>query len=96
MGAFDSVKQTMVRVSDRIDEVRRRRQERSDDDSETEGGEDQVDFVFRLEDDRIVLDLSGPPAAVSETELELSRAIIEATVDQSTFESGRTTLVKRL
>jgi serine/threonine-protein kinase RsbW len=66
------------------------------DDSETEEGEAQVDLVFRLEDDRIVLELSGPSSAVSEMEFELGRAIIEATVDESTFESGRTTLVKRL
>ena len=55
-----------------------------------------IDFDFRLADDRLVLELSGPRAPESEGETELSRAIIEATVDESEFAPGRTILVKRL
>jgi hypothetical protein len=63
-----------------------------------EDGSDEeahVDFAFRLHDDRLVLELFGPTTAACD-ELELSRAIIEATVDESTFDEGHTMLVKRL
>jgi anti-sigma regulatory factor (Ser/Thr protein kinase) len=60
------------------------------------GPENTIDFDFRLADDRLILELSGPRAPASEEDLELSRAIIEATVDQSDFQPGRTILVKRL
>lgn len=67
---------------------------------EEDGGDDEdearVDFDFRLHPDRLVLELKGPDTAGSASELELSRAIIEATVDESTFDPGRTVLVKRL
>jgi hypothetical protein len=68
---------------------------------EEDGGDDgddeaRVDFDFRLHPDRLVLELKGPDSAGSASELELSRAIIEATVDESTFDPGRTVLVKRL
>jgi serine/threonine-protein kinase RsbW len=58
--------------------------------------ESRVSFSFRLLDDRLAMELSGPGSSVSATEQELSRAIIEATVDESTFGSGRTLLVKYL
>ncbi len=58
--------------------------------------EARVDFDFRLLSDRLVLELNGPPATQAASEQELSRAIIEATVDESTFEQGRTVLVKRI
>ena len=63
-----------------------------------EGGtsDDTIDFDFRLAEDRLVLELSGPKAAGSDSETELSRAIIEATVDESSFAPGRTILVKLL
>ena len=55
-----------------------------------------IDFDFRLADDRLTLELSGPRAPEDASELELSRAIIEATVDESDFAPERTLLVKRL
>ena len=62
------------------------------------GGEAEatVDFQFRLHDDRLVLELSGPPDSEPPDEQELSRAIIEATVDRADFSAGRTLLVKQL
>jgi serine/threonine-protein kinase RsbW len=58
--------------------------------------EGRLDFRFRLLDDRLVLELEGPAAAVSDMEQELGRAIIDATVDESDFGNGRTQLVKYL
>jgi hypothetical protein len=43
-----------------------------------------------------VMELSGTGSPVSAAEQELSRAIIEATVDECNFGSGRTLLVKYL
>ena len=42
------------------------------------------------------MDLDGPAGPVSAIEQELSRAIIEATVDEADFAGGRTRLVKYL
>jgi serine/threonine-protein kinase RsbW len=58
--------------------------------------ESRVSFSFRLLDDRLAMELSGPGSAVSAVEQELSRAIIEATVDECSFGTGRTRLVKYL
>jgi serine/threonine-protein kinase RsbW len=58
--------------------------------------ESRVSFAFRLLDDRLSMELSGPGSSVSAVEQELSRAIIEATVDECSFGSGRTLLVKYL
>ena len=58
--------------------------------------ESRVSFSFRLLDDRLSMELSGPGSSVSAVEQELSRAIIEATVDECSFASGRTLLVKYL
>jgi anti-sigma regulatory factor (Ser/Thr protein kinase) len=58
--------------------------------------EGRLDFRFRLLDDRLVLELEGPDAQVSDMEQELGRAIIDATVDESDFGQGRTQLVKYL
>ena len=58
--------------------------------------ESRVSFSFRLLDDRLSMELSGPGSAVSAVEQELSRAIIEATVDECSFAAGRTLLVKYL
>jgi serine/threonine-protein kinase RsbW len=66
------------------------------DDSRPLDDESRVSFSFRLLDDRLSMELSGPGSSVSATEQELSRAIIEATVDESSFGSGRTLLVKYL
>jgi len=61
-----------------------------------QGADTTIDFDFRLADDRLTLELSGPRAPEDAAELELSRAIIQATVDESDFAPGRTLLVKRL
>jgi serine/threonine-protein kinase RsbW len=58
--------------------------------------ESRLNFSFRLLDDRLSMELEGPDRSVSGMEQELSRAIIEATVDESDFSEGRTRLVKHL
>jgi serine/threonine-protein kinase RsbW len=58
--------------------------------------ESRVSFSFRLLDDRLSMELSGPGSTVSAVEQELSRAIIEATVDECSFGTGRTLLIKYL
>ncbi len=58
--------------------------------------ESRVSFAFRLLDDRLAMELNGPGSPVSAVEQELSRAIIEATVDECSFATGRTVLVKHL
>ncbi len=55
-----------------------------------------VDFKFQLHTDRLVLELSGPAHTEPPDEQELSRAIIEATVDRADFGAGRTLLMKQL
>jgi serine/threonine-protein kinase RsbW len=66
------------------------------DDSRPDDEEGQVDFSFRLLEDRLVMELEGPPTEVSSVEQELGRAIIDATVDQCEFAGSRTRLVKFL
>lgn len=66
------------------------------DDSRPLDDESRVSFSFRLLDDRLVMELTGPGSPVSAVEQELSRAIIEATVDECSFASGRTLLIKYL
>ncbi|MCA1656484.1 MAG: hypothetical protein LC713_02025 [Actinobacteria bacterium] len=63
---------------------------------EAGGEEDTVAFEFRLHPDRLAIELSGPAGTAPPDEEELSRAIIEATVDQADFLQGRTLLAKRL
>jgi anti-sigma regulatory factor (Ser/Thr protein kinase) len=58
--------------------------------------ESRVNFAFRLSDDRLVMELEGPQSPVAPVERELSRAIIDATVDESGFAGDRTRLVKYL
>jgi serine/threonine-protein kinase RsbW len=58
--------------------------------------ESRVSFSFRLLEDRLAMELNGPGSPVSAVEQELSRAIIEATVDECSFATGRTLLVKYL
>jgi hypothetical protein len=58
--------------------------------------ESRLSFNFRLSDERLLMDLDGPSGPVAASEQELSRAIIDATVDESSFASGHTTLVKYL
>jgi serine/threonine-protein kinase RsbW len=66
------------------------------DDTRPLDDESRVSFSFRLHDDRLLMELDGPPSPVAAVEQELSRAIIEATVDQSSFGQGNTRLVKYL
>jgi serine/threonine-protein kinase RsbW len=58
--------------------------------------ESRLSFAFRLLDDRLTMELQGPDSGIPATEQELSRAIIEATVDECSFAAGRTVLVKYL
>jgi serine/threonine-protein kinase RsbW len=58
--------------------------------------ESRLNFSFHLGDDRLVMDLDGTAGSVAASEQELSRAIIEATVDQADFGAERTRLVKYL
>lgn len=57
-----------------------------------------ITFEFRLEDDRLVVDLEGSadaaPEPLSSEDGELGRAILEATVDESEFRAGGLRLVK--
>ncbi len=64
--------------------------------TDSESTEAMIDFDFRLANERLVLELSGARTPDTESELELSRAIIEATVDESEFGPDRTLLVKHL
>ena len=66
------------------------------DETVSDDDEGRLDFSFQLLDDRLVLELTGPSAAVSVVEQELGRAIIDATVDECSFGNGRTQLVKYL
>jgi serine/threonine-protein kinase RsbW len=58
--------------------------------------ESRLHFGFHLGDDRLNMELEGPGTDISAMEQELSRAIIEATVDECAFEGRRTRLVKYL
>ena len=66
------------------------------DESRSLDDESRLSFSFRLTDDRLLMDLEGPAGPVAASEQELSRAIIDATVDDSTFSSGQTRLIKYL
>jgi anti-sigma regulatory factor (Ser/Thr protein kinase) len=66
------------------------------DDSSPDDEEGRLNFSFRLMEDRLELDLDGPRRAPPGLEQELGRAIIDATVDECTYEEGRTRLVKYL
>jgi anti-sigma regulatory factor (Ser/Thr protein kinase) len=54
-----------------------------------------VEFDFRLLDDRIEMRLGGTPVETPSEELEVSRAIVAATVDEFELDDGRASLVKR-
>jgi serine/threonine-protein kinase RsbW len=66
------------------------------DDGRSLDDESRVNFNFRLLDDRLLMELDGPSSPVAEMEQELSRAIIDATVDECAFDDQRTRLVKYL
>jgi serine/threonine-protein kinase RsbW len=63
----------------------------------TEGGDPDavVGFDFRLHDDRIELKLAGTAVDTPAEEQEVSRAIVEATVDEFELDGDRAVLVKR-
>lgn len=54
-----------------------------------------VGFEFRLLDDRIELELDGAAVDASAEDREVSRAIVEATVDEFELRDGHARLVKR-
>jgi hypothetical protein len=69
--------------------------------SETREGEPadvpEISYSFTIEDERLVLEVRGvEQRTVSEEERQLGRAIIEATVDENSFEPGLVRLVKNL
>jgi serine/threonine-protein kinase RsbW len=66
------------------------------DDSRSLDDESRVNFNFRLLDDRLLMELDGPSSPVAQMEQELSRAIIDATVDECAFGDQNTRLVKYL
>ena len=66
------------------------------DDGRSLEDESRVNFNFRLLADRLLMELDGPPSPVAAMEQELSRAIIDATVDECAFGDQRTSLVKYL
>ncbi len=66
------------------------------DESRTLDDESRLNFSFRLADDRLLMDLDGTAGPIQASEQELSRAIIEATVDEAEFAGSRTRLVKYL
>jgi serine/threonine-protein kinase RsbW len=66
------------------------------DDTRPLDDESRLHFGFHLGDDRLNMELDGPGTDISAMEQELSRAIIEATVDECAFEGSRTRLVKYL
>ncbi|HEX2070774.1 MAG TPA: hypothetical protein VHF90_03885 [Thermoleophilaceae bacterium] len=57
--------------------------------------ESVVSFEFRLLDDRIEMDLDGATVDAPADEHEVSRAIVEATVDDFQLQDGHVRLVKR-
>ena len=56
----------------------------------------RVSFVYQVDGDRLVLEISGPGNGAEEEELELGRAIVAATVDEREESEGRVRLVKYL
>jgi serine/threonine-protein kinase RsbW len=68
--------------------------------SETREGEDdapEISYSFSIEDDRLVLEIRGVEGpTISEEERQLGRAIIGATVNESSFDTGMVRLVKNL
>jgi anti-sigma regulatory factor (Ser/Thr protein kinase) len=64
---------------------------------EGEGEPPEISYAFTIEDERLVLEIRGvEQPTLSEEERQLGRAIIEATVDEQSFEPGSVRLVKNL
>lgn len=55
-----------------------------------------VRVAFELKDDRLVVDLHAGAAPAASEDAALSRAIVEATVDEVTYNESSVRLVKRL
>ena len=71
--------------------------ERRSETREGEGDPAQISYAFAIEPDRLVLEVRGEEQpTLSEEERELGRAIIQATVDENSFEDGLVRLVKSL
>ncbi|MGE5636513.1 MAG: hypothetical protein ACM3UV_06190 [Nocardioidaceae bacterium] len=66
------------------------------DEASAENDEARLAFAFRLLSDRLEMELDGRPVDVPASEQELSRAIIDATVDECDFGAAGTRLVKHL
>jgi hypothetical protein len=64
--------------------------------SDDGGAEREVEWAFKLDDERLLLELTGTPVDTPQDEQELSRAIVEATVDEAQLGDGGAVLVKRL
>jgi serine/threonine-protein kinase RsbW len=61
------------------------------------GDHPPMHFLFDVQDDRVVLEVSGGGSpSMAPEERDLSAAIIEATVDEYAQDGDRMTLVKRL
>ena len=58
--------------------------------------EHELGYVLHLSSDRLVIEVTGTPAAGQSPDRELGRAIIDATVDESEFTQGHTVLTKHL
>jgi hypothetical protein len=70
---------------------------RSEARAEESGEAPEIAYTFAIEPDRLVLEVRGvEQPTLSEEERELGRAIIEATVDENSFEDGFVRLVKNL
>jgi serine/threonine-protein kinase RsbW len=66
-------------------------------DADEDGEHPPMQFVFDVQDDRVVLEVSGGGSpSMAPEERDLSAAIIEATVDEYGHDGERMTLVKRL
>ena|SRR5947208_7795662 len=71
--------------------------ERRSETREGEGDAPEIAYSFAIEEDRLVLEIRGEERpTLSEEERQLGRAIIEATVDENSFETGVVRLVKNL
>ena len=58
--------------------------------------EQRLSFDYRVDGDRLLLEIAGPGGDLDEDERELGRAIVAATVDEHAEENGRVRLVKYL
>lgn len=57
---------------------------------------ERLSFSYRLEDERLLLEVAGPGGDLDDDERELGRAIVAATVDEHEEDRNRIRLVKYL